>query len=1327
MSDEFEQALGATFGNGAQLAAGKAAIGARKWGQNANEDGETALISRALNPPSLGAPGSGASGSDSSVWSSVASSVASLGRKWDWAWIFKISALAVITLLVLWGLYKRKRCKMVAAFVLATPFVLASLRRTKFGSGEMDPGEWAAHLRAAAEAVKGPVSDMREAVDAVRADVLCGLAERAKKGEGYETVEAARLKSAMLAGYDAYARVIPGTASSRQQLRSGIDAALREVSRALPASTLRVRLEAMMDEAGPFANSWNNAPRTSADVSRVHETYKLRDDLRDTVASFGLKRARGKCLYVEQGVNKACTEKCARDAFVCSKHAAALAKDHPRASELEALTAHLASAEDPIGIEVIVTAAELQKLPWPLDGVDGAVYEAAAEALRKAPPATSFGMEWAGNALRNTWGYLVGSDAHTDPDEDADDVLFDAEEYGQLLPTAPVPGTDPLGEFQSSVDSTGSQNPAEKGLKTTVAVNRIAKAWRSRSAAKKRAAATQSATTSSEAPSSEAPSSETPSSETPGSVTPSSEGGKRRSRKRSPEQVERRKERVEKRKAQYVRGEDFLTAAMKLAEDSARDEMKNRFEARAESARLILARQPKAPFISVLTNYLSFVPIAPEMRAQQSTVATYLARQIVAFEAKTQPQKDALARHELIRKHAELVRREIQSTTIPLTVGQVTEYVKADLERLKGAAPSEHKKLQELYDEVLLALNGPCVPSQENTDAIRTAYDALVAHGKEAYERREKKGGADRWRAFASTMGGQWTARKIVYGHSVPECGEKAPFGPALEAGMAAVRAGARKVADLPSWLGKLLPSSAEPSTDPSTESADFGANMVLGKVQKSRLANKIAGAMGYNLGAPGGALETLLNKGGDVLEYVALVPAIVAAARQGESLIMKMLEFVVEGLQMLLSAVGGSRSKISAEVGAMLPELDPAMRKQRETRVRAAVKVLSEQRTFLQGQIAEKNGLLPALEAEADHLERLTKGANFGASPGAVQGVKAQSPSSIYIPEKAGGLERALPAIAHSGVFTWLSRLVSAVWKRFLSILDGGDVLDVFGSVILTITDFVTGSGPETAGWTNWAPVLLGLMKFAFIDVDEYMDRVSAWFMSRTSIWGLCTDPAGVLTGDDETSKGHRQLLTKFRRVAVPVVSIMFGLRVLQIIKAIFGTSLVHTLVCGMVKLWRGKVGEKKDGGVWAIISMPVDSIARAVGCDDSGTDAALKRIQDDIEAMGKELKHLQDRETDARKRIRSSQDARSGRLDAREQNLKQRELALKPAIEKGKDLLKQQKEALALDEGGANDQQVAQQMQPAAPAGPKGPGAATPNEDPNAAPLFGRSHRYR
>ena len=154
----------------------------------------------------------------------------------------------------------------------------------------------------------------------------------------------------------------------------------------------------------------------------------------------------------------------------------------------------------------------------------------------------------------------------------------------------------------------------------------------------------------------------------------------------------------------------------------------------------------------------------------------------------------------------------------------------------------------------------------------------------------------------------------------------------------------------------------------------------------------------------------------------------------------------------------------------------------------------------------------------------------------------------------------------------------------------------------------------------------------------------------------------------------------------------------------------------------------------------MPVDSIASAVGCDDSGADAALKRIQDEIDKMGADLKLLEAQETAARKRIDQSQDARSGALDARERDLKDRETALKGVTDNVNALLKKQKEAAAQQAAALNEGDKEAKLIPHPPAVQQivpekleltpadGDEGASPKEvqGPDES-KFGRNHRYR
>ena len=199
MSDAFEKALDDAFGIGGSIRNAKAALKNKKW--DANEDGETAMISKALNPPSLG---------------QRESSVAKRGKQRDWSWLYKALAGVLLAILVVIGGYYGIYIRAAKAKLAANAETLknkhppvpsedqsgGASRNNSFGSaaaGEDLYAEWAVYLRWVAATIKGTPSAMREAVDSVRAEVLYGLAARVRSG--YETVSTSDLRRALRAGY----------------------------------------------------------------------------------------------------------------------------------------------------------------------------------------------------------------------------------------------------------------------------------------------------------------------------------------------------------------------------------------------------------------------------------------------------------------------------------------------------------------------------------------------------------------------------------------------------------------------------------------------------------------------------------------------------------------------------------------------------------------------------------------------------------------------------------------------------------------------------------------------------------------------------------------------------------------------------------------------------------------------------------------------------------------------------------------------------------------------------------------------------------------------
>ena len=1351
MSDAFDAALNDAFGVGESIRKAKAALKNKTW--DANEDGETAMISKALNPPSLG---------------QRESSVAKRSKR-DWSWVYKALAGVLIAVLVVIGAYygiravKAKLAKSSEVLPPAVPVAQAApiIGQTAFGAvaaGKDLYAEWVVYLHAVAVTIKGTPSAMREAVDSVRADVLHGLAVRV--GQGYDTVSASDLKSAVGAGYAAYhKRYHAKRDSGLDRLRSCVDGALVAIHHALPRTRMRSTLGDLT--ARMFGESWLNKP---SDEARVYAIYQLRDSLR-VAAQFGRPRAGGKCLFVDNG---SCPNKCARDASVCDNHRLLLPTG---GSDLEGLAAHLASVPNPTRDKIRAMATDLEgMIAWPREGPDALTYDL----VLAGPASTAFGAsmslgEMMGASLTGVRSRGVSSArdlvvpveaiaaAPTDPPAvlSGGGYVVPVEGFVQL-PKEPTTegdawngseGWDNDWDNNNFFDPLDSETPADSGSSgslgssgtsapalvpksnITNAASTLQRAIRrrlSKSAGRKAASATKTETPSISASSSE----------------PAVPSAKKQARKQA--WLARRAQMRDQRKAQVTNGEDFLRAAHGFvkADTPAGAEMARRFEERRRKRAVLLPGVAKAPFLAELKTFLYNVPIDPELRAQQSTVALFWARRIVAFQesgnGSTKEAKASFALYELIRKNEEIVRREIALTSIPLTVKEAAHYAERDYNVLRRAAStSAHAELEGLLMKLRVAFHDEPVLSTDSGDPIRAAYDALVARGKRAFtERVGREGreledrvvhGADavrestaRWTKLVGSMG-QWASRRIVYEHAVPGPRPSADLDVMLQAGMDSLVLRAEEA--------KKTPSIADQISGQKELATKFGASSTMGerltKLAETDLGSYVKSALGVGTG---GWADTLLNAGTSAVEMIALTKAITTAAKVGEGLIMQLLAFVVEGIRMLLKALGGGRWEINDQIQSALGEVADTPERRRELlkekakvdkdraelalalpkRREVLTKDLSTLRAFLDGidggkrasdaeaeakdkaeakAKAKADAEAAAAEAKANADAAKLAAASFGSgaseeltdattskvlestdpadlakitaalnaqSAGMEKkpGVMARARGTVtgmLTRVKTKGADAASDARKRGGeayVYTkekvakipgvpkhiwelikaapeFLKKLILNIWAGFWEVFETGNILDLFGILVEKIQDAVanavsgTGDGAGK-GMFNWGLGVIALIELGAFDFDDYMKRVREWCMSPKTIRGLLTDPAGVLDG--ENNDANKSLLAKHRAVAVPLIWFLFLFRAAQIIKAIFGTSLVTGLVCRAIVKMRGNLGDT----IMSVLGSTVDRIAKSVGCEATDTEKDSNAADD--KALGVEIDDLSD-----------------------------------------------------------------------------------------------------
>ena len=1357
--DAFDAALDDAFNVGESIRKAKGAIKKKTW--DANEDGETRMISGALNPPSLG---------------QRESSVAKRSKR-DWSWLYKALAAVLLGILVLIGSYYAIRAVKKGLGSEQVPPQLPP-RDASFGTVAGAPdlyAEWVAYLLGVAARIKGTPSPMREAVDSVRADVLYGLAVRAGTGGSYETVAGNDLKRAVGVGYAAYSTEYykQGGSPGLARLRSCIDGALVAIHHALPRSGLRSTLGDITQQA--FGESWLNAP---SDEARVYAIYALRDALSGGT-QFG--RPRGKCLFVtvaDSGVadlsKTPCKGKCARDASVCESHKPQLP---PGGTDLERLAAHLGGLPNPIGDKVRDMANKLEgMIAWPREGADAQTYDLMVAGL---PAGTGFGS--LGSFLMNpvtraarglglvgpadtrdaaptagqpaavvseggfiqlptsarpdvgdpaeAWNAAEGWDSDVLlPDEsraDADgDTFFDSDSFdssarhessataadsGSEVPAlVPITGRDSSLTEGDSAPNQGKMAGKIQGLVRMRSAKKRLQALRERKGLKEESKRLKVE-------------SKGLKEESKRSEESKRLESKRLARRTSPTTVARlarREQRRSERPAQFVTGEDFLASAHGFVKADTEDgrAMAGRFAERKRTRDALLVEVKKAPFVKELETFLYNVRIDPELRAQEATVALFWARRIVAFQADTKEGKASVALYELIRKNEEIVRREIALTSIPLTVKQAAALAEQDYKALRRAAStasaSAHDELEGLFMRLRVAFHEEPVPSADGGDPIRIAYTALVARGKKALTERagrenrdpqEARQSSARWARFVESMGGQWVSRKIVYEHAVPGERQSADLEVMIFAGMDNLALRAEEA--------KKTPSVADQIKIGKEAAAAFGSSSLserIGKLAETDIGRSVSSALGVGTG---GKFDVLLSAGATLTEMIALVKAITTAAKVGEHLIMQLLAFVVEGLRMLLKVMGGEKWAINQEIQTALEDVTVSSERLRELKAReaktaAAFKELRPQlekhkgeiqielgtiRTFLDtidggSRAKDEDARAPSFGADETGGAVATDPASLGSVSAPVDTPGGLKPPGLFVKvgklvekrlssaqKRAGDVYKGagegvqklpnatLELIKKSPGF--LLALVQGLWGAFREVFENGNILDLFGILVTKLHDvvagFVSGTGGSSSGsgWFNWGLGVLAIVEVGTVDFEAYVGRVREWCMSPTTIRGLFTDPAGVLVG--EANQSNRTLLEKHRAVAVPVVVVLFLLRLAQIVRAIFGTSLVTGLVCSMLGKMKKRLGDHET--IKKYLGGTVDRIMTAVGCEVAPDDPE----SDEGQKLAEEVASLSATLTDLKSSIPRVMHAKTMEREAKEVEEKKKFDALQERLE--------------------------------------------------------------
>lgn len=1250
MSAKFDEELAKTFGIGERLAAANAALRAKKW--EPNEEGETATISKALNPPSLGPR--------------AATSVATR-RKRDWSWVYKMLkrvALGLLVLLVLYRLYKavkRRACSLSKnTKPQGTP--------TFGAAGRVSREQWVDHLREVAARIRGDQSVMRVAIDVVRADVLLGLATSTKvtvSGSEYEVPP-----KAVDAALDAYNRTRsePSAQDELEEPRSRVNSAVRALAGALPPTALRETLEYMMEREGAFELSHVNVPRP-ADVARVLAVHNLRQSLvAPSAPQFG--KPQKCCLFVSAEATP-CTGKC-KTKRLCEKHQRELSGGNDGKSDLELLEAHLSTAlvSDPVAKKVRDKAVEIMSMrAWtdesthdqvvaaivnggPQFGLTSDALLAGAKALKSAVTKTAEAgytvVSAAATGAASVGSALMGYDS---PPADSSATSGSTESIAK--PAAEISAASestPAAESNASAESIASastgasearkapgtgwakwrsisrERTRKQNKESQKYLSKEEKSYildRQKEATEKRQTAAIAAAFESGKASAKERARSTPASSTAESTDTSSAPvavaadakraatrtqSERKGREVSPERLqadarrrERSAERKQRRGASFLSGGEFLERALTFVGENEKQNVRDQFAARAAQRAQLLEKlkSPKAPFVEQLAFFLDNVPLSAKHRAEQSAIAEYWAGKVVALEDKM------FARYAMIRRNVETVRRDLLSVTIPLTVTQARECVERDASAIKRVVAAEkHEEIDERAAHVVLAIHSPPVPGPDNAaDPILATHAALLDRAKALVEEQRLT-----WADWSKRELTPWITRRVIYDTAVPTCTPSAPIKDMILVGYYGFVKSVKDILKMPSVADTVTNSSPGFGLLPGGPSLETIKNSALGKKAMSALG-----------GGGGGVVDTVLGvvkKGGDI---TVLVSAIVAAARVGEALIMQLLAFVVEGLKLLVKAFLGHRHTVSDSIQRTLDGVtqSPEGRDEQQKRDVEALRNQVSRLTKVKGTLEDILESSPKTSFGADAaLTTPLSGAEVAMSYSntfhtAKTGGDSQSKAKGSTAEAASALLDGAKK-APGAIFGGIQETISEVWKK-------GDVLDLFGALTTKIQEAMFGSLAAAEG-RSWKGAVATFLTVAFVEYDQYSVRVNDWLQSRASLRGLLTDPASVLPGD--ANQRYRDVLREHGSLAVYAVMFLFGLRVAQIVQKLFASSPLYGIVCDLLQKVRSEI--EKVAVVGKLLGPVVGAIASVSGCPEAGALDEKEDLQQQIEGLEEDIQSI-------------------------------------------------------------------------------------------------------
>ena len=1241
MSTDLERELGEAFAIGARIESGKRALEAMKA-----DEGETAVISKELNPPSMGAsPGAGAGA----------------GQPRNWGRIIKIAIAVVLLIGILFAVYKFRSNlglqkikenashageKLKAWFEMNSDVVKAKIASWRNKTDDGSNAKFGTdHEKAIDDALTFmyPILENLEVLtkggtsviglDGVRAYVLYGLVRAAMGKGGVGGLSAQELRAVVVntfePGFKGFMRVAtpkiingepPDSSDARQIVTDWLGFVKAECQRLQRPCELGRVLDELTGPRSAFARS---AEENHSKTQSVIDVYKLAYDLSvfrrvpvaAEAAAFGAgsKKKQEPCLFVTDDGTR-CGTLCDRgSACVCEVHETELRRMYPDSKEvpIALLLSHLKRKIGEHAGEVMINDA--------LAEIEGAAAwkdrseEVAAFMIRNK---AAFGSAILKGAASTVWD--VGGA-----------VLSTAGNITQTLVNVPVaaynyatrstePETDPTpssaapqqiesspGDSAATSDARSDSAASPPQPATGLTKEQRAGFRKAQRAQQKQAKEPQRST----------------SAENRAKKNKEKENARLREKQSAPEKTTR--DGGARRREKYAHVDDFVVAGKSIFNEATFEEMKRKFEARKAARDALLAQIGKkekkgkeSTFARALEDHLTFVPLDAESVEQSAKIARRLAEGLVVYRARAQNDTETIAIMDALAKLKSAVRRvsdEIYSfavAPIPFSVALERHYASAKV--LSTVVPEDKREsFKQHVHLVTLALKARYVEGQDNIGdrAIDKTRDELLTFTRACLVPAEAAAFGKRGGKKTGTVPRESRSAQMVwdnlYRQANVDYGAVVVFEtciPEDEGDLDSMLA----AAEITLFEQKKERSITEFVVGPSGQS--FGTNLNISGMAR-QAAQSVGAERFYD------AAGTIWSEGREV---VRLVAAITVAAKVGETMIMELMKLLLDGMYLVKDLYNNTVTTGKSE--AVLRSL-----------------VTSEEQRKMEKELAEytdrdsdreRVSRTLQLQAEVDELKMVLNKPKFGSATksGTESGTESGSAMQAASPGWAervtiDGVSKAVKTFFTSAG-TLIMEFVNAIREAIVETLDKGNAFDLFANVAAKISEFFTGQSSSGNGMYSRLMGLLGRIGTlgTLTRLAVYFDGLEAWWNQPSKIRGLFTDPAGVLEGNDDKRSILRN--PKYAKTARVCVITLFLLRLLQIVRRVATGSIVHQIACDTAKTLV-EYGED-DGLVASVASVLGTNLQKLVSCSEAAKDLdeeQLRKRRDELKLEKEEL----------------------------------------------------------------------------------------------------------